>query len=88
MKTFGLSGSTAQIICTALFAVSATAVMSPSAKASAIIDIVQQGLDVVATGSGSLDTTDLTLRSSGGKMLPPFGAHRLMLCSVRHQSPT
>jgi hypothetical protein len=36
-----------------------------SAQAAVVIDIVQQGSDVVATGSGSIDTADLIVKASG-----------------------
>jgi PEP-CTERM motif len=39
--------------------------LSTSASADVIIDILQVGSDVVATGSGSFDTTDLTVYSVG-----------------------
>ena len=37
---------------------------APSAQAAYTVTLVQQGLDVVATGSGKLDVTDLRLASS------------------------
>lgn len=43
----------------ALFAIAATALMPTAAAASVTININEVGSDVVATGSGSLDLTDL-----------------------------
>jgi hypothetical protein len=40
------------------------AALSTSAKAELVIDITQQGSNVVATGFGTLDTTDLTSAST------------------------
>jgi hypothetical protein len=37
-----------------------------SADAAVLISVVQQGNDLVASGSGSLDTTDLTFLGTGG----------------------
>jgi hypothetical protein len=39
--------------------------LSTSAKAELVIDITQQGSDVVATGFGTVDTTDLLAGSNG-----------------------
>jgi PEP-CTERM motif len=51
------------------------AAVSSSAKAAVIIDIFQQGSDVVTTGSGTIDLTDLSVGVSGvsvGSLLRPL----------------
>jgi hypothetical protein len=50
--------------------------LSPSAQAAYTLTLLQQGPDVVATGSGTLDLTDLTLAvgiSSRALVAPAFG---------------
>jgi hypothetical protein len=42
------------------------AALLTSAKAAVVIDITQVGSDVVATGSGTIDTTDLTFVMANG----------------------
>jgi hypothetical protein len=47
-------------------AVGAAMLMSPpSAEAEYVVDITQQGANIVATGSGAIDLTDLTFVGSG-----------------------
>ena len=39
---------------------------APSARAGYVVDLTQQGSDVVATGSGAVDLTGLTFNGQGG----------------------
>jgi hypothetical protein len=39
---------------------------APSARAGYVVDLTQQGSDVVATGSGAVDLTGLTFNAQGG----------------------
>jgi PEP-CTERM motif-containing protein len=48
-----------------------TGVAAPSAQAAYIVTLEEQGISVVATGSGTIDTTDLTFLFNGSA-LPPL----------------
>jgi hypothetical protein len=48
--------------------------LSSSAKAELVIDITQQGSNVVATGTGTVDTSDLTHVATGAGTAAVFGS--------------
>jgi hypothetical protein len=48
---------------------------APAALAEFIVDVTQQGSNVVASGSGTIDLTDLTFAYGSGNDLSQIGAN-------------